>query len=313
MTTKQKLGTIEEVEDLRTVWPNEASDFTPWVAGNEGSSLLGDAIGMELSVDETEHPVGDFSADVLATEEGTGRRVVIENQLEETNHDHLGKIVTYAAGADASYVVWVVKRARDEHRAAVEWLNSHTDDEVGFFLCEVHLYRIGDSAPAPMFTVVEAPNDWTRHQKRIADGSMSQVEQTRLEYWTAFNERAEGSAEFSRTFHLRKPSTDHWHDLSIGVSGVHISLTRIQKRQELGVELYIADDKKLFDALFSKRQDIEESAGYKLEWMRLDGKKASRAIVRRTFDIDDRDDWPEEFDWFMGTALAMKRAFEPYL
>ena len=120
------------------------------------------ATRMEIAADETESAVGDFSADIMAAEAGTGRKIIIENQLEDTNHDHLGKLITYASGKNANMVIWVVKHAREEHRAAIEWLNSHTDDEVGFFLCEIHLYRIDDSRPAVKFEVIEKPNDWAR-------------------------------------------------------------------------------------------------------------------------------------------------------
>ena len=136
MAAKPQLGRIETVP-VRDVWPHEALDFTKWLAREENLAQLGEACSIDLEPIETESSVGAFSVDILAQESGTGRKVVIENQLEETNHDHLGKIITYAAGKAAEIVVWVVARARDEHRQAVEWLNSHTDDECSFFLVEI--------------------------------------------------------------------------------------------------------------------------------------------------------------------------------
>ena len=150
-----KLGKLEEIEDLRTVWPHEAQDFTPWLATDANIALLSDALGIDITVEATESSVGVFNVDILASEEGTGRTIIIENQLEDTNHDHLGKLITYAAGKSASVIVWLVKHAREEHKAAIEWLNNNTGDDIGFFLCEIKLFRIGDSAPAVKFEVIE--------------------------------------------------------------------------------------------------------------------------------------------------------------
>ena len=158
------LGILEEVTDLRSIWPHEAHDFTPWLASNIGR--LGNALGIDINVEETEAPVGGFNVDILATDADTGKKIIIENQLEETNHDHLGKLITYASGRNASLVVWVVKKAREEHRSAIEWLNAHTDEEIGFILCEVKLYRIGNSQIAPSFLIVEKPNNWMREMRR---------------------------------------------------------------------------------------------------------------------------------------------------
>ncbi len=147
---------------MRTVWSHEVLDFTPWLSQDDNISLLADAVGMDITVDETESSVGDFNVDIFVSETGTDRKIIIENQLEDTNHDHLGKLITYASGKSADVVIWVVKHAREEHKAVIEWLNNHTDDNVGFFLCEIKLYRIGSSEPAVKFEVVERPNDWTK-------------------------------------------------------------------------------------------------------------------------------------------------------
>ncbi len=160
------LSRLEEIRDLRTVWPHEALDFTPWLAQDENMALLSDAIEIDMTVDEIESCVGDFNVDISASETSTDRTIIIENQLEDTDHDHLGKLITYASGKSADVIVWLVKRAREEHRAAVEWLNNHTDENIGFFLCEIKLFRIGSSDPAVKFEVVERPNDWTKEVKK---------------------------------------------------------------------------------------------------------------------------------------------------
>ena len=168
------LGTLTEITDLREVWPHEAHDFTPWLAKNIG--VLSDTVGIDISIEETESSVGDFNVDIFATDADTGRRVSIENQLEETDHDHLGKLITYASGKAADLVIWLVRKARPEHRAAIEWLNNHTDEGVGFILCEIKLYRIGNSAPAPKFEIIEQPNDWVKEMKKPSSG----IERTKL-------------------------------------------------------------------------------------------------------------------------------------
>lgn len=164
----EQLEVLTEVQDLRKVWPHEALDFTPWLAKDENIAILANEIGMEIAVDGTESAVGDFSVDIIATDIATGQKVIIENQLEDTNHDHLGKLITYAAGKEARTIIWVVKHAREEHRAAIEWLNNHTDDDIGFFLCEIHLYKVGSSNPAVKFSVIEKPNDWIKSVKKIS-------------------------------------------------------------------------------------------------------------------------------------------------
>lgn len=303
------LGTLKEITDLRSIWPHEALNFTPWVA--ENVDLLADAVGLDITVDETESSVGDFNVDIYASETGTDRKIIIENQLEDTDHDHLGKLITYASGKGADVVIWVVKHAREEHKAAVEWLNNHTDDKIGFFLCEIKLFQIGDSQIAPAFTVVERPNDWTKEIRKTASANSTQ--QQRLEYWQAFNDYAFSDANFSRIFNKRKPTTDHWMDFSIGSSACHIAVSQIQKRKAVDVELYINDDKELFKSLFAHKDEIEKNMEMELEWKELTERKASRILIEKTVDLDDRATWPEQFDYIMDTCIKMKRAFKRYL
>lgn len=301
------LGTLKKITDLRSIWPHEALNFTPWVA--ENVDLLADAVGLDITVDETESSVGDFNVDIYASETGTDRKIIIENQLEDTDHDHLGKLITYASGKGADVVIWVVKHAREEHKAAVEWLNNHTDDKIGFFLCEIKLFQIGDSQIAPAFTVVERPNDWTKEIRKTASANSTQ--QQRLEYWQAFNDYAFSDANFSRIFNKRKPTTDHWMDFSIGSSACHIAVS--QKRKAVDVELYINDDKELFKSLFAYKDEIEKNMEMELEWKELPERKASRILIEKTVDLDDRATWPEQFDYIMDTCIKMKRAFKRYL
>lgn len=307
----KKLGTLEEIKELRTVWPHEALDFTPWLADEENITILSDAVGIDIAVDERESSVGDFSVDILASEVGTGRKIIIENQLEDTNHDHLGKLITYASGKAAEIIIWVVKHAREEHIAAIEWLNNHTDDKVGFFLCEIKLYKIGDSEPAVKFEVIERPNDWTKEIRK--NDSINETQQQRLDYWTAFEDYAFQNVQFSKQFNRSKPSTDHWLNFSIGSSACHIVVSQIRKRNELAVELYIDNSKELFQSLLSHKADIESTAELSLDWRELPDKKASRILVQRAAELGDKSKWNGQFDWLIDVMVKMKMAFKKYI
>jgi len=303
------LSTLTEIKDIRSVWPHEALDFTPWLA--ENIDLLADTVGLDITVDETESSVGDFNVDIFASETGTDRKIIIENQLEDTNHDHLGKLITYASGKSADVIIWVVKHAREEHKAAIEWLNSHTDEKIAFFLCEIKLYKIGNSEPAVKFEVVERPNDWAKEIKKIEHNNPSHIK--RMEYWTAFNDYAFQNSEFAKQFKQRKPSTDHWMTLSIGSSAAHLDITMIQKRNETGVEFYISDDKELFKQLLEKKDSIEKETGLTFDWQELPEKKASRIVVYNPADFEDHSKWPAQFDWIIDSLLKMKKSFKKHL
>ncbi len=150
----------------REVWPHEALDFTPWLL--ENADVLADVLGMNLELEAAEHAVGGFSLDLIGQEIGSGARVIVENQLESSDHTHLGQIMTYAGGTDASHVVWIAPSFREEHRKALEWLNERTDEETRFFAVEIKAVRIGDSAVAPLLTLVVQPNDWGKQVRAAA-------------------------------------------------------------------------------------------------------------------------------------------------
>lgn len=305
------LSKLEEIKDLRTIWPHEALDFTPWLSQDDNISLLADTIGLDITVDETEASVGDFNVDIFASETGTDRKIIIENQLEDTNHDHLGKLITYASGKSADVIIWVVKHAREEHKAAIEWLNNHTDDKIGFFLCEIKLYRIGTSEPAVKFEVIEKPNDWTKEVKK--NEATNKTQQQRFDYWVAFQDYAFKNTQFAKNFKRRKPSLDHWTTFSVGSSACDITVSQIQKRNEIEVELHIRDDKELYHALFDKKDEIESDSGLTFDWRELPERKASRIVVKKNVEFDDKNQWNEQFDWIIGVMLKMKKAFKKYI
>ena len=159
MAETQEFSTIQNV-DLREVWSNEATDFTPWLA--ENITKLGDTLGLELELQSREAPVGSYSLDLLVHDLGRDRPVIIENQLEATNHTHLGQLLTYASGYDAHVAVWIAKEFKDEHRQALDWLNQRSDENTEFFGVVIEIWKIDDSRPAPHFKLVATPNNWRK-------------------------------------------------------------------------------------------------------------------------------------------------------
>ena len=301
-----KLGKLEKV-DLRKIWTNEEYDFSVWLSKEENLKELSDTIGVEIVLEERESAVGKYSVDIYGKEEGTDRKVVIENQLEDSNHDHLGKIITYASGKDAKTIIWIVKRARDEHRQAIEWLNAHTDEEVGFFLLEIEVWKIGDSLAAPKFNIVSKPNDWGKSQK--SNTSLGKAQKLQGEFWQAFGEYGASNEEYSKEFNKRKALPQHWYDLPMGSSEYHISLTCATQRNEIGIEVYIDNNKDIYDLFYNNKDKIEENTNLKYKWQRLDNKKASRIKVTKKCDVNNQEEWEEAFEWFCKQALVIKKEF----
>lgn len=300
MTT---LGKIERIDDLRTIWPHEARDFSKWLAQEENLALLSDTIGIGISLEERESSVGDFNVDLYATEEGSGRKIIIENQLEFTDHDHLGKIITYASGKGAEVIIWIVKHARDEHKQAIEWLNQHTDENVGFFLIEIELWKINDSLPAPKFNVVEKPNDWAKAMK-VVEG-LSALQKLQLDFWQAFNEHAFVNSEFKKVFSQRKPSPQHWYSVSIGRSTYHISFTVNTQKKRLGAEIYFSGDKDAYGRFMEHSEEIERELSMPVEWR--EANKDCRILVLTNGDIKKGTDaWNEYFDWFCKMGIKLR-------
>ncbi len=304
-----KLGKIKEL-DIRKVWAHEQYDFSKWLAAEENISELGNTLNLSLADIETEKFVGSYRCDIICKDELTGKSVLIENQLEQTNHDHLGKIITYASGLDASVVVWIVAEARQEHASAIEWLNKHTDDDLAFFLIEVHAYTIGDSDPAPMFKIIEQPNDFARSVKTIArSGELSDAQIKRQEFWTMFNDVID---QRGKPFNKRKATTDHWYEVAVGSSQCHISIDLVNKDHKIRVGLWITDNKELFDTMKEPRAEIEEAAGFPLEWDRLDKKKASViCAVIPGLDFNDQNNYHELMNKAIDMVLAERKAFAP--
>ncbi len=250
--SKKTLGSLQRV-DLRDFWEDEAREFTPWLAQEQNLRLLGEAIDIELECEATESRVGAFKADIVAKEVGTEDRVIIENQLERTNHDHLGKLLTYASGLGARVVVWVASEITDEHRRALDWLNEITGEQFSFFALEIELWRIGNSEPAPKFNLVCRPNDWAK--SLIGPESPSEPTETKLsqlEFWKGLVDfaKAKGTA-----LSLRKPRPQHWYNLAVGRSQFNLSSrpTRGSAESDAGSTYATANRRRL--SLFFKNRE----------------------------------------------------------
>lgn len=305
--TIRLLGQLEKIDDLRDIWKHEALHFSKWLSEVENLEQLSNAVGIQISLLQRESPVGDFSVDILAVEEGTERKIIIENQLEDTNHDHLGKIITYAAGCDAKVVIWIVKRARDEHRQAVEWLNQHTNETVGFFLLEIQLWKIGNSLPAPYFNLISSPNFWA---KELNPDRTSETQIFQLNFWQKFVDYASAKPDSAKPFTFPKPKPRNWYDLSVGKSVYTLRLTVSTQNQQVGAAIYINDDKELFANFEAQKESIKKSIGEEIKW--TEAKKQCGIVVHKPFDVMDEQTWPAIFDWLCGMSLKLKNIVNQY-
>lgn len=313
----QPLGRLERV-DLRTAWPSEAQDFTPWLAKDENISVLAETLGMELEVEAQEKDVGPFRADILCRDTDSREQeswVLIENQLAQTNHTHLGQLLTYAAGLHAVTIVWIAQPFRDEHRATLDWLNEITDERFQFFGLEVELWKIGNSLAAPKFNVVSKPNEWTQEAgegaRQVGSGSLSAIKQQQRRFWERFSSLIEKQGSSVK---LAKPKAQHWIDSGLGKSGFKLSAGLNSHKKQIHVELYLSQDdaKPHFHLLKQQQSLIEGSLGVNLDWRELPNKQASRILAILTdTDPTDENDWPRQQDWLVGMLVKFDEVFRP--
>jgi len=310
-----QLGKLKKIP-LRDAWKHEALNFTNWLADSENLQLLSNEIGIDISLIKTEASVGKFSVDILAEEENSNRKIVIENQLESTDHDHLGKIITYASGFDAEIIVWIVKDVRDEHKRAIDWLNENTNEKIMFFAINIELWKIGDSELAPKFNIISKPNNWSKALKKTANssaqGKVTDLNMLQLEFWTALNEYFNNN---DATVNTRTPRPQHWYDLSLGCGQkAYLSLVVHKKGGYCSAEVYIPNSKELYLDLEQNKQEIESETGIEFEWMELPAKQASRIIVKQfDFDLQDTDAWEKHHQWLLKTIEKIKSVFVKYI
>jgi len=306
------LAEIKSV-NIRELWPNEAHDFTPWLAENVGR--LSDSLGMDLEITAREADVGDFSVDLVAKDLGSGGQVVIENQFGTTNHDHLGKLITYAAGVDATAVIWLTESLRDEHRQALEWLNQRTDSETHFFGVVVEVIRIDGSRPAVQFKPTVYPNEPQKTKKTVGQQPTPRMQAYRRYFQAVIDELRE-KHHFTTA---KLGQLQNWYLFPSRVqSGVYYGANFAQGGR-VRVELYIDQgdaetNKMLFDSLFEQKLDIEREFGQPLEWERLDERRASRIALYCDGHIELPEGQLREIrQWMIEHLLHLKETLNPRL
>jgi phosphoglycerate-specific signal transduction histidine kinase len=305
---EQDFGSIKKI-NVRKYFPSESSDFTPWLAKAENISQLSNAIGIELEVENTEVSVGPYSADILAKDIGTGKYIVIENQLEKTDHDHLGKAITYASVLDASAIIWIAKEFTEEHKKALDWLNDHTSDEVSFFGVKLELWQIDTSKPALVFNVISNPINIVRQTAlKKASGEISEIKKLQFEFWTEFRNRLLKTKELPS---VQTPRPQHWFDISLGRSNIHISTTVNSFDNKISVLIYISN--KIADIalseLLKEKTAIEKEIGCELNWNPFPEKMDKIISLSRDADIWKREKWDEYLKWLLDYVLRFRMSF----
>ena len=307
----KELGRISRCK-VRDIWTNE-NDFSDWLFSPENIELLSDTLGLNTIITQTrEDSVGGFRADIVGEETDTGRKVIIENQFETSNHDHLGKIITYAAGKDASIIIWIVEDARPEHASAIEWLNNNMTDR-GFFLVQIEVIKIEDSLPAATFTIIQKPNEYIQMVKAETDNTR----QFKLEYWNQFLNYVKQDRKFLKEYpgtESRRPTGDHWYTFRKGCRGdYHIDCkiyTRNGQLIAIGTDVWINDKKDLYRQFEKHKDEIHEALGYEMEWDFKEDKKATSIRIKR--DVRDGEPLESTFEWLKEKAVTLRAVFNRY-
>lgn len=305
------LGKLTEV-DIRELWEYEQYDFSEWLSQDQNIEYLNEILGLNLIDVRKEVFVGAYRCDLVAKDETSDITIIIENQLECSNHEHLGKIITYASGLNAKVIVWIVKEAREEHRSAIEWLNNITDSDLNFFLIEIHAYKIGNSDPAPKFEIIEGPNGFRKNSKVRGDSNENNKTQSeRLIFWNELNDVLSANGN---PFKIKKETNRHYNTIAIGTGKAYMSISLVDKESKIGVELYIPDNKYLYDSLYNCRNEIEKDLNFDLDWRRLDDKKASRIIhYIDGLNFDDHSNYNELMLEIIEKVKIMKNVFTKYI
>ena len=305
--TTQKLGRLEPV-DLREAWESEPQDFTPWLARDENLAVLSKTLNMELEAEGTEQKVGPFSADILCRDTQDDSLVLIENQLERTDHTHLGQLLTYAAGLQTVTIIWIAKTFTDEHRAAMDWLNEITSESFRFFGLEIELWRIGDSMAAPKFNVVSRPNDWSNAARGSVDGENSPTDLQHQRFWTDLCQYLEKEKV---GIQLGTPPARRWVRHGLNKTGFHLEAVRGVQQKQISVELRLTrqHSKAHYGLLERQKSEIESEIGHSLMWREQPNTTVSRITLSQDFDPTDKQSWSNQVKWFAEMLGKFDSAF----
>ncbi len=305
-----KLARITKVNP-REVWKHEALDFTQWLAKEENISVLCEELEINLENVKPEAAAGRYNVDLVADDIDTKRKVIIENQLEPTDHKHLGQLLTYASAYDASIIIWVVTDYTEEHRQAIDWFNRNISENISFFLVQIEVYKIGESDPAPKFNIICEPNNWGKTVKKSGTGdAVSATKLLQMEFWEGL--KAYASTRSTKVNFSHAPQPKHWFNISMGTSRCHIALTLNTQKSYIGCEIYIRNDKSLYDTFYKNKDKIEASIGSELEWMELPDATASRILITLKTNPKDRKSWNDSFDWCTRTVELFNNTFRSF-
>ena len=305
------LSRLQQVP-IRAIWPTEPQGFTPWLASPENLPLLGEAIGVRLELRSTEEAVGDFRADIVCKSIPEGGLVLIENQFAQTDHTHLGQILTYAAGLEAVTIVWIAEIFREEHRAGIDWLNEKTPDNINFFGLEIELWRIADSPVAPKFNVVCKPNEWTR---AVTQSVREPSEQSdfRWSYWSSFVQQPALAAILSGPLRPNRQG-----NLAIPTAWCQFQLQVYVSNVAGASSIYLScrgtDRFRNFEQLQANRQAIEQGLNARLDWQVSQNNNRAWIILNLPdLDPSRKDDWPRQQQILASKVAEFYRALAPYV
>lgn len=289
----------------RKMWANEQYDFTPWLV--EHIEELGEKIGMELEVVGREVSVGPYSADILAKETSTNNYVVIENQLEKTNHDHLGKSITYASALNAKTIVWIATDFTEEHKKAFDWLNDNTNEELAFWAIQLELWQISEDTASMRFNIVCTPSSNVKTIKSKTN-SESETTQKQLEYWTKFRDKLMATKKFTS---LHTPRPQYWFDVALGRSGINLSNTCNVQKSVVGIRVYISS--KVVDtflpALEARKAEINKALGCEPEWNPNPNAKDKTITLSFQTDLSDPEKTEESLEWMVKNTIVFWSVF----
>lgn len=280
-----------DIVPIRQAFKHEALNFSVWLEDN--IDALSERIGLDLTVIEREKAVGSFTVDLFC-EDKDGNTVIVENQLERTDHDHLGKLLTYMVNLEAKTAIWVATEVRQEHQRVIDWLNESTGVDMSFYFVKVEAIRIGDSPFAPLFTPLSQPDEQT-HEIGEQKKELAERHVLRQEFWTQLLQRSNGRTRLTEN---RSPTRDHWLAVAAGKSGINYNYLIL--KNGAAIDLYIdvgdqARNKAIFDTLLEQKDAIEQEFGDTLDWRRLDDKRSSRIVkVYRGFgSLHEQDKWEQ--------------------
>ena len=300
-----ELGKLENVE-LREIWKHEALDFTKWLAKKENIALLSKEIGINIEVIDTEMSVGRYNVDIYAKDSNSNKKIIIENQLENTNHDHLGKVIVYSAGLDADIAIWVVKDVNEEHKQAVEWLNENSFEKINIFLVKVELWKIGNSPIAPKFQIVCEPNNWSKLLKQKSEDELCDRKLEQLKFWQGF---VDYSKDKEKEFTLTKPLLQNWYSISVGSSDYKICLVYNISVDGLKCQFEVSN-KDVFKKLEQYKNEIDMEIS-NLEWDYLEERKTDKIILNYGNKVSN--DIDSAYAWLLNSANKFKEVFLKYI